>query len=146
MLTHWPQDIMATVLQATFSNLFSCSGNGLAPNTLHTSYCTTQCWNAIGPTKTDFSWVWIKIQAVFVKDICWKISSVKRWQSCLDLNISILYWYLKKYDGSHINSFAPGRYGSNFINILLKFIMQNSNLETVWEIALRWILQDVTDD
>ena len=47
---------------------------------------------------------------------------------------------------SCFNSLAPGKYESNFKSIIYELIMQNNNLGTHCEIALRWMTQNLTDD
>ena len=48
--------------------------------------------------------------------------------------------------GWGIYSLAPGRCGSNFKSIIFKLIIQNSNLGTFCEIALRWIPQNFINE
>ena len=46
----------------------------------------------------------------------------------------------------HINSLAPGRYWYNLHLIIFKLISGIGMFSISCEIALRWMLQDVTDD
>ena len=48
---------------------------------------------------------------------------------------------------SRINSLAPGRDGSNFKTktIIFELIIHNNTLDTHWEIAPKWMLQNLTD-
>ena len=44
------------------------------------------------------------------------------------------------------NSLAPGRYGSNFKSTILKCFIENSRLNTHWEIVLAWMPQNLTNE
>ena len=45
-----------------------------------------------------------------------------------------------------LNSLAPGRWGSDFKNIIFKLNIQSSSLETHREIVLRWTPQNLTNE
>ena len=46
----------------------------------------------------------------------------------------------------YINSFVPGRCGTNFKSLIVRLIIQNGSWGTRWEIALRWMPQNFTDE
>ena len=47
-------------------------------------------------------------------------------------------------DKSEINPLELGRCGSNFKSVICKLILENSSLDTRYEITLRWMAQDLT--
>ena len=47
---------------------------------------------------------------------------------------------------SCINSLAPGRFHSNFRQVIFKLILVNGGWGISYEIALRWMPLDLTDD
>ena len=45
-----------------------------------------------------------------------------------------------------VNSLVPGQCGSKFKSMIFKLIIKNSSLATHYEIVLRWIPQNLTDE
>ena len=41
---------------------------------------------------------------------------------------------------------APGRFGSNFKNVIFKLILQIDIMSVSFEMVLRWMTQDISDD
>ena len=61
----------------------------------------------------------------------------------LSLKIHCCHWQLSLTD---INSLAPGRFQFNFRQVIFKPTLVNGGWEFSYEIALRWMPLDLTDD
>ena len=95
-----------------------------------------------------------------LKEIPFKISSAKRQTFCSDINMFIVLgvgrcpdcqnWIFcsphRKTSAGLINSLAPGRSGYDFKNLIFNLVLLIGILRSLYDNALRWMPQNITDD
>ena len=85
-LTHWGRVTHICVSKLTING----SDNGLSPDRCQAIIWTNAGILLIGPLGTNFSEISIKILTFSFKKMWLKVSSAKRWPSCLGPNVLIL--------------------------------------------------------
>ena len=122
-LIYWGQDTMATILQTTFSNTFSSMKILVLRLKFQISFQ--------GPNKQETS-IGSDDDLVTSHYLNWWWPSV--------LAHVCFTWH------QGVNSLAPGRFQFNIRNGIFKLTLVNGAWGISYEIAFRWMSQDLTDD